>query len=33
MISPGGWHLAEDRLIDILLGCGIALRQAARYLE
>jgi uncharacterized membrane protein YccC len=25
LLTHGGWRLAEDRLIDILLGCGIAL--------
>jgi uncharacterized membrane protein YccC len=25
LLAPGGWHLAEDRLLDTLLGCAIAL--------
>jgi uncharacterized membrane protein YccC len=25
LLSPGGWRLAEDRLIDTLIGCAIAL--------
>jgi uncharacterized membrane protein YccC len=25
LLSPGGWQLALDRLLDTLLGCGIAL--------
>jgi uncharacterized membrane protein YccC len=25
LLSPGGWRLAEDRLIDTLLGCAIVL--------
>jgi uncharacterized membrane protein YccC len=25
LISPGGWSLAQDRLVDIVLGCGIVL--------
>jgi uncharacterized membrane protein YccC len=25
LLSPAGWRLAEDRLIDTLIGCGIAL--------
>jgi uncharacterized membrane protein YccC len=25
LISPGGWRIADDRLIDILLGCAMAL--------
>jgi uncharacterized membrane protein YccC len=25
LLEPGGWRLAEDRLVDTLLGCGIVL--------
>jgi uncharacterized membrane protein YccC len=25
LLAPGGWRLAEDRLLDTLLGCGIVL--------
>lgn len=25
LLAPGGWQLAEDRLLDTLLGCGIVL--------
>ncbi len=25
LLNPGGWRLAEDRLIDTLIGCGIVL--------
>jgi uncharacterized membrane protein YccC len=25
LLAPGGWHLAEDRLLDTLLGCAIVL--------
>jgi uncharacterized membrane protein YccC len=25
LLAPGGWHLAEDRLVDTVLGCLIAL--------